>query len=114
MLVTFNMGSASLSDVDFAFDHWRSQCKDNNNSSKKHMLNLVINQTKQASASEDDYLTLEFRHNAYDDEPRTLGWGVVSFRLKEIANQLAGKKGLKIIVNTIYDGKQTYTVDLKK
>ena len=78
------------------------------------MLNLVINQTKQASASEDDYLTLEFRHNAYDDEPRTLGWGVVSFRLKEIANQLAGKKGLKIIVNTIYDGKQTYTVDLKK
>ena len=86
----------------------------NNNSSKKHMLNLVINQTEQASASEDDYLTLEFRHNAYDDEPRTLGWGVVSFRLKEIANQLAGKKGLKIIVNTIYDGKQTYTVDLKK
>ena len=85
----------------------------NNNSSKKHMLNLVINQTKQASASEDDYLTLEFRHNAYDDEPRTLGWGVVSFRLKEIANQLVGKKGLKIIVNTIYDGKQTYTVDLK-
>ena len=54
------------------------------------------------------------RHNAYDDEPRTLGWGVVSFRLKEIANQLVGKKGLKIIVNTIYDGKQTYTVDLKK
>ena len=36
------------------------------------MLNLVINQTEQASASEDDYLTLEFRHNAYDDEPRTL------------------------------------------
>ena len=35
MLVTFNMGSASLSDIDFAFDHWRSQCKDNNNSSKK-------------------------------------------------------------------------------
>ena len=75
---------------------------------------IFINQTKQASASEDDYLTLEFRHNAYDDEPRTLGWGVVSFRLKEIANQLVGKKGLKIIVNTIYDGKQTYTVDLKK
>ena len=37
-----------------------------------------------------------------------------TFRLDKIAKQLTGKKGLKIIVNTIYDGKQTYTIDLKK
>ena len=35
-------------------------------------------------------------------------------KLDKIAKQLTGKKGLKIIVNTIYDGKQTYTIDLKK
>lgn len=85
-----------------------------NNSSKKHMLNLVINQTDDAAAPEDGYVTLEFRHNAHNDEAITPGWGVVSFRLKNIAGQLEGKKGLKIIVNTIYEGKQTYTVDLKK
>ena len=56
------------------------------------MLNLVINETAETPDPEDEYFTSEFRHN----------------------EQLAGKKGLKIIVNTIYDGKQTYTIDLKK
>ena len=85
-----------------------------NNPNKKHMLNLVINEMAETPDPEDEYFTLEFRHNAYNDEQRTPGWGIVSFRLDEITEQLAGKKGLKIIVNTIYDGKQTYTIDLKK
>ena len=78
------------------------------------MLNLVINETAETPDPEDEYFTLEFRHNAYNDEQRTPGWGIVSFRLDKITKQLTGKKGLKIIVNTIYDGKQTYTIDLKK
>lgn len=85
-----------------------------NNPDKKHMLNLVINETAETPDPEDEYFTLEFRYNAYNDEQRTPGWGIVSFRLDKIAKQLTGKKGLKIIVNTIYDGKQTYTIDLKK
>ena len=85
-----------------------------NNEDKKHMLNLVINETAETPDPEDEYFTLEFRHNAYNDEQRTPGWGIVSFRLDKIAKQLTGKKGLKIIVNTIYDGNQTYTIDLKK
>lgn len=85
-----------------------------NNPDKKHMLNLVINETAETPDPEDEYFTLEFRRNAYNDEQRTPGWGIVSFRLDKIAKQLTGKKGLKIIVNTIYDGKQTYTIDLKK
>ena len=85
-----------------------------NNPDKKHMLNLVINETAETPDPEDEYFTLEFRNNAYNDEQRTPGWGIVSFRLDKIAKQLTGKKGLKIIVNTIYDGKQTYTIDLKK
>ena len=85
-----------------------------NNPDKKHMLNLVINETAETPDPEDEYFTLDFRLNAYNDEQRTPGWGIVSFRLDKIAKQLTGKKGLKIIVNTIYDGKQTYTIDLKK
>ncbi len=82
------------------------------NPNKKHMLNLVINKTSEASESEDDYINLEFRHNAYDDEQRKPGWGLVSFKLDEIEKQLEGKKGLKILVNSIYDGKRTYTVEV--
>lgn len=84
-----------------------------NNADKKHMLNLVINETLETPSPEADYINLEFRHNAYDDDQRVANWGVVSFRLDEIASQLKGKKGLKILVNSIYDGKITYTVELK-
>jgi len=56
-----------------------------NNPDKKHMLNLVINETAETPDPEDEYFTLEFRHNAYNDEQRTPGWGIVSFRLDKIA-----------------------------
>lgn len=78
----------------------------------KHMLNMVVNETPDAPVQEEGYLNLEFRHNAYDDEPRKAGWGIVSFRLDGIEKQLEGKKGVKILVNSIYDGKRTYTVEL--
>ncbi|WP_291529589.1 NigD-like protein [Bacteroides sp. UBA939] len=84
-----------------------------NNEDKKHMLNLVINETPDAPSSEPDYINLEFRHNSYGDVQRKLFQGVVSFKLDEIAGQL-NKKGLKILVNSIYDGKRTYTVEFNK
>lgn len=85
-----------------------------NNEAKRHMLNLVMNETPDAPAPEEGYINLEFRHNAYDDEQRTTGWGIISFKLEEIADQLQGKDGLKILVNSIYDGERTYTVNLNK
>lgn len=85
-----------------------------NNEAKRHMLNLVMNETPDAPAPEEGYINLEFRHNAYDDEQRTTGWGIISFKLEEITDQLQGKDGLKILVNSIYDGKRTYTVNLNK
>ncbi len=83
-----------------------------NNPSKKHMLNLVINQTKSSSDNDTDYFDLEFRHNAYDDQGTTLGWGVVSFRLDKIADQLDGKKALKVRFNSIYEGERYTTVNI--
>lgn len=85
------------------------------NEDKKHLLNLVINEASQtATSTEEDYICLEFRHNAHNDEQRKTGWGIVSFKLDEIADQLQGKKGLKILVNSIYDGKRTYIVEPEK
>lgn len=77
---------------------------------KKHMLNLVENLTD-TKDSDQEYVCLEFRHNAYDDPPLKAGPGVVSFKLENIREQMKGKKGLKIRVKTIYDGVQDYKVD---
>lgn len=84
-----------------------------NNPNKKHMLNMVVNETAGAPSPEDEYVNLEFRHNAYDDEEREPAWGVVSFRLDSIAKQMKGKKGLRIFVKAIYDEKPPYIVEFE-
>lgn len=81
---------------------------------KKHFLNLVINNPTiepAPTAETDDYLNLEFRHNDEGDAPNRLGEGYVSFKLENIKELAQGKKGLKIRVNTIYDGVKYYKVD---
>ena len=85
------------------------------NEDKKHFLNLVINNpvpapTADEEDAEDEYINLEFRHNSEGDYPQTLGEGYVSFKLDEIKNQMEGKKGLRIRVNTLYGGVKTYEV----
>lgn len=92
-----------------------------NNQEKKHFLNLVINDVAPAptaisdennnnESSNDEYLDLEFRHNDEGDASARLDEGYVSFKLDKIKEQLEGKKGLKIRVNTIYNGIKTYEV----
>lgn len=85
-----------------------------NNPDKKHMLNLVINEASDGKNDKEGYLTLEFRQNAYDDPPRTLGSGLVSFKLDNIAGLTEGKEGLNIRFNSLYDGKRYFTIDFKK
>lgn len=80
------------------------------NANKKHMLNLVENQTDNKDA-EEGYICLEFRHNAFDDTPLTSVNGIVSFKLKNIKDRMKDKKGLKIRATTIYDGVQDYKVN---
>lgn len=96
--------SGDYLNIEYQFFH-------SDNEEKKHLLNLVINETSEASAPEEEYIKLEFRHNAYNDEQRKTGWGIVSFRLDKIAGEMEGKKGLKIYVNSIYDGKREYIVE---
>ncbi len=83
------------------------------NANKKHFLNLVINNPSEETATEtsNDYINLEFRHNAENDSPYTLDEGYVSFKLDLIKDQLAGKKGLRIRVNSLYNGEKFYEVD---
>ena len=61
-----------------------------------------------------DYVNLEFRHNAYNDSQLTLGTGLASFKLDNIAEQLKEKKGLNIRVKSLYDGERFMTIDIKK
>lgn len=82
------------------------------NPDKKHMLNLVINEASDGKNDKEGYITLEFRQNAYNDEHRLLGTGLVSFKLDKIADRLKDKKGLNIRVKTLYDGERYITVDL--
>lgn len=86
------------------------------NENKKHFLNLVVNDVLPAPTAdndeevEDEYINLEFRHNAEGDSPTILGEGYVSFKLDNIENRMKGKKGLRIHVNTIYTEPKSYEV----
>lgn len=85
-----------------------------NNPDKKHMLNLVVNETSDGKNDKEGYLTLEFRHNANDDGQHSLGTGLVSFKLDKITGQLKDKRGLNIRVRSLYDEERYITLDLKK
>lgn len=85
-----------------------------NNKEEKHLLNLVINEASTGEHDKPGYLTLEFRHNAYNYPSTILGTGLVSFKLKNVADKLKDKKGLNIRVKSLYDGEKYKTVDLKK
>ena len=78
------------------------------------MLNLIVNETSDSKNDKEGYVTLEFRQNAYDDEPLMPGQGLVSFKLDKIADRISGKTGLNIRVKSLYDGERYMTVDFKK
>ncbi len=77
-------------------------------SQKPHMVNLVQKQMA-TNNNIDEYIELEFRHNAHNDPPNQLRNGIVSFRLKNI--NVNNYKGIKIRTNTIYDGIKYYTIN---
>lgn len=62
------------------------------------MLNLIVNEASDGKNDKEGYITLEFRQNAYGDEPLMPGQGLVSFKLDKIADRIPGKAGLNIRV----------------
>lgn len=83
-----------------------------NNPAKKHFLNLVRNTTSTGDAGEEGYISLEFRHNNEGDSPDRLSdGGYVSFKLDQIAEEMKEAKGLRIRVNTLYDGIQFLKIE---
>ncbi|MCD8079375.1 MAG: NigD-like protein [Bacteroides sp.] len=93
--------------VNISFQYYGTHTED-----KKHMLNLVQNET--IEYPESDYIPLEFRHNAYNDYPSRIGWGYVCFNLETIEELMEQKKGFEIRINTINDGIIYQRIDLKK
>ena len=55
------------------------------------MLNLIVNEASDGKNDKEGYITLEFRQNAYGDEPLMPGQGLVSFKLDKIADRIPGK-----------------------
>lgn len=80
-------------------------------SSKTHMINLVRDE-ENPGEEEEGYVNLEFRHNAYDDSPADRLVSMASF--KPPFTKDSNKKGLKIRVNSIYDGVKYYKIDFPK
>ena len=74
-------------------DYLNIECQfmSSENTEKKHMLSLVINEASTDGNDNPDYLTLEFRHNANEDSPL----------------------GVNVRVNTIYGGEKFYQIDFK-
>lgn len=82
------------------------------NPSQLHMVNLVRNTIEGANENEEEgYLSLEFRHNAYDDYDAEILPGIVSFK-GPFAEE--GIKGLKIRYKSIYDGIQYKKIDFNE
>ena len=79
------------------------------NPSNKHFINLVQNETPDAEGDEDGYLTLEFRHNAYEDPAIDVIDGIIAFNMP--FTSIAAAKGVKIRVNTLYEGVRHYKID---
>ena len=84
-----------------------------NSNDKKHMLNLIVNEASDGKNDKEGYITLEFRQNAYGDEPLMPGQGLVSFKLDKIADRIPGKTGLNIRVKSLHDGEYYKTIDFK-
>ena len=85
------------------------QLKGTNNPSKPHMINLVKNEMR-TGEEEDGYINLEFRHIAKDDYQSEVYSGIVCFK-PPFAEDETTKKGLKIRVNTMYEGVKYIKID---
>lgn len=72
-----------------------------NNPSDPHMINLVRDENA-GEEKTDGYINLEFRHNLNGDYPHEIYYGLVCFKPPFTDDETA--KGLRIKVNTIYEG----------
>lgn len=77
----------------------------------QHMVNVVT--TNNPTEPEAGYVSLEFRHNLNGDNEFDYYPGIMSFKLGDFAPGTQGIKGIKIRVNTFFEGEKTYKLDYK-
>ncbi len=90
--------------LDKEFIHMKFQYYTVNYSQISHMLNMVTPEIEEES--QDEFIHLEFRHNAYDDYRSKIVTGLVTFRLENIEHLMESKKGIRIKYNSINSGKK--------
>ncbi len=76
------------------------------------MVNLVRNEITD-EYEEEGYVYLEFRQNAFDDPKLYWGSGLVSFKLESLTEEELSRKGLKIRINSEYNGEKFIKVEFK-
>ncbi|NDW11602.1 hypothetical protein D0T50_01710 [Bacteroides sp. 214] len=86
------------------------QMEGTRNPAKKHFINLVKNELEEPEQQKEGYLSLELRHNAYDDPAHEILNGLVSFTLPE-SGELP-QNGFIIKAESIYEGAKYYKVEL--
>ncbi|MDR0745420.1 MAG: NigD-like protein [Mediterranea sp.] len=103
----------NITSIWFGDDHLniKFQFLGTHNPAELHLVNLVRNEIKGANEEEEGYISLEFRHNAFDDQQRMILNGIVSFK-GPFAEE--GMKGLKVRYNSIYDDIKYVKIDFKK
>lgn len=79
---------------------------------KRHMVNLVHNEATEEDDenAEESFISLEFRHNAYEDQPLERLKGIVAFK-GPFGNE--EDKGLIIRYNSIYEGVKFLKINFK-
>lgn len=87
------------------------QTRNSGLSNQKHQISLVVTETEAVHPALADCVTLELRHNAYDDHTSTILPGIASFHTGNITSLLAGKKGVNIRFKSLYEGEQSIHVD---
>lgn len=76
----------------------------------KHFINLVT--VDNPKKTEDGYLYVEFRHNAYGEASKNAYNGIVSFDITDLLAENPNLKGFIVRVNTYFEGEQFYKIDI--
>ncbi|MDD2646091.1 MAG: NigD-like C-terminal domain-containing protein [Bacteroides sp.] len=111
-----SIGNAAINIVDSKislndeFLHISFQYRYDPYSSIRHMLNMVIPEEGVDQTPDGEFINLEFRHNDNGDYGNDIAFGYVTFRLREIADEMKTKKGIRIKYKSINEGSKTVEI----
>lgn len=80
--------------------------------STKHFINVIENKLNPSGTTSEGYLSLEFRHNAYNDTRGLLASGIASFKIDQLDPQV--DKGISLRVKNLQGEISYLQIELTK